>query len=293
MKYAELLADFSWEEVIKSFDWDVQEKFNMGHECCDRWADHPNRVAIYWEDEEGNTDVWTYKRLKEQSNRMANALRSLGVKKGDRVAGLLGKDMELIITVLATWKIGAVYVPMFTAFAQEAIKYRLQDCDCKILVTNQEQAAKLENVSISSQLILIDGLTSNGLTFWEFIGSFSDEHKTEPTNMMDLSVIQYTSGSTGMPKGAAWAHKILISSYPYVRYGLGVEEDDLLFGGADLGWAYGLINCTFVPLSYGTTLLIYKGPFNVEKVYSLLEKYRVTNFAYAPTAYRLMMSYGS
>ncbi|MDQ1001830.1 acetyl-CoA synthetase [Neobacillus niacini] len=292
MNYQELLDGFSWEKVVKTFDWNVQEKFNMGHECCDRWADDPNRIAIYWEDAEGNTDVWTYKRLKEQSNKMANALRSLGVQKGDRVAGLLGKDMELIITVIATWKIGAIYVPMFTAFAQDAIKYRLEDCDCKILVTNQEQALKLEKVSIPSQLLLMDGLTADGSTFWEFIDSFSDEHQTEPTNVMDPSVIQYTSGSTGMPKGAAWAHKILLSSYPYVRYGIGIEDDDTMYGGADLGWAFGLINCTFVPLSYGISILVYKGSFNVEKVYSLLEKYEVTNFAYAPTAYRLMMSYG-
>ncbi|MBM4761810.1 AMP-binding protein [Bacillus sp. B15-48] len=292
MNYKELVDGFSWEKVIKTFDWDVSEKFNMGHECCDRWADDPNRVAIYWEDAEGNTDIWTYERLKEKSNRMANALRSLGVKKGDRVAGLLGKDMELIVSVLATWKVGAVYVPMFTAFEQEAIKYRLTDCDCKIMVTNREQANKLKNVSIPSELLLIDDLRKNGETFWEFIDSFSDKHETESTDIMDPCVIQYTSGSTGMPKGAVWSHKILLSSNPYVRYGIGVEDDDLMFGGADLGWAFGLINCTFVPLSYGIKLLVYKGSFDVEKVYSLLEKYEVTNFAYAPTAYRLMMTYG-
>lgn len=292
MKYQELMDSFSWEKVKKTFDWNVDQQFNMGHECCDRWADDPTRVAIHWEDAEGNTDVWTYQRLKEKSNRMANALKSLGVQKGDRVAGLLGKDMELIVTVLATWKVGAVYVPLFTAFAEDAIKHRLEDCGCKILVTNQEQAEKLENVSIPSEMVLIDGLTSSGQTFWEFIHSFSAEHETVATNIMDPCVIQYTSGSTGLPKGAVWAHKILLSSYPYVRYGIGVEDDDIMYGGADLGWAFGLINCTFVPLSYGVELLVYKGKFDVEKVYSLLEKYQVTNFAYAPTAYRLMMTKG-
>nr|WP_263326592.1 AMP-binding protein [Neobacillus sp. Marseille-Q6967] len=293
MRYTELREGFSWEKVLKTFDWDVHEKFNMGHECCDRWADDPNRIAVYWEDEAGNTDVWTYKRLKEQSNRMANALRSLGVQKGDRVAGLLGKDMELIITVLAAWKIGAVYVPMFTAFGPEAIRYRLEDAGCKVLVTNQEQAQKIADLNISSTIILSDGLTEEGLTFWEFIQSFSNNHETEATNVMDPCVFQYTSGSTGMPKGAVWAHKILISSYPYVRYAIGVEDDDLFFGGADLGWAFGLINCTFVPLSYGNQILAYKGPFSVEKTYYLLEKYKITNFAYAPTVYRMMMSAGS
>ncbi|WP_338452749.1 AMP-binding protein [Niallia oryzisoli] len=293
MKYNELFESFSWEKVLKTFDWNVDEKFNMAHECCDRWAEDPLRVAIYWEDESGKTDVWTYMRLKEQSNRMANALRSLGVQKGDRVAGLLGKEMELIITVLATWKIGAVYVPMFTAFGPEAIRYRLENSGCKVLVTNQEQAVKITDLNLSTKILLKDGLTNTGQTFWEFIQSFSADHETEPTKVMDPCVIQYTSGSTGLPKGAVWAHKILVSSYPYVRYAIGVEDNDRFFGGADLGWAYGLINCTFVPLSYGVSILSYKGSFNVEKTYQLLEKYSITNFAYAPTAYRLMITYGA
>ncbi|WP_458413475.1 acyl-CoA synthetase [Schinkia sp. CFF1] len=293
MLYEQLLDSFSWDKVIKTFDWDIHEKFNMGHECCDRWAADTNRIAVCWEDEAGNTDVWTFHRLKEQSNKMANALRSLGVQKGDRVAGLLGKDMELILTVLATWKIGAVYVPMFTAFGPEAISYRLNDSGCKVLLTNQEQAQKIAGMDIPCKLILADGSSSDCLSFWEFIQPFSSEHEIEPTNIMDPCVIQYTSGSTGMPKGAVWAHKILLSSYPYVRYAIGVADDDVFFGGADLGWAFGLINCTFVPLSYGVNILAYKGSFKVEKTYQLLEKYNVTNFAYAPTAYRMMMASGS
>lgn len=293
MNYAELRDDFSWEKVVKTYDWNVHERLNIAHECCDRWADDPNRVAIYWEDEKGNKDVWTYFRLKEQSNRMANALRSLGVKRGDRVAGLLGKDMELILTVLATWKIGAIYVPMFTAFGPEAVTYRLKDADCKILVTNQEQAKKIEGQQVSCELLLTDGLSGNGLTFLEFIQQFPAEHETESTTMMDPSVIQYTSGSTGMPKGAVWAHKILISTYPYMRYAIGIENDDRFLGGADMGWAYGLMNCTLCPLSLGISIVVYKGPFQVEKYYQLLERYEVTNFAYAPTAYRMMMAAGS
>lgn len=293
MKYEEMFSNFSWNKVLETYDWNPNEKLNMAHECCDKWADDPNRVAVYWEDEAGNTDVWTYKRLKEESNRLANALRSLGVKKGDRVAGLLGKDMELILTVLATWKIGAVYVPMFTAFGPEAIKYRLTDADSKVLVTNREQAKKIENEDISCKLLLTDGLTSEGQTFWEFVRLFSDIHEMEPTSIMDAGVIQYTSGSTGLPKGAVWAHKILVSSYPYLRYAIGIEDDDILLGGADMGWAFGLMNCTLCPLNFGISIVVYKGPFNVEKYYQLLEKYDVTNFAYAPTAYRMMMASGS
>jgi len=293
MEYKELLANFSWESVLKTFDWDGTGKFNMAHECCDRWAENPNRVAIFWEDEQGNTDKWTYRSLKEQSNRLANGLKSLGVKKGDRVAGLLGKDIELLITVLATWKIGAIYVPMYTAFGPEAIMYRLEDAGCAVLVTNKEQNEKLKHSKVNAKVILTDGESIGELNFGDFIQSFSSIYETEPTNIMDASVIQYTSGSTGLPKGAVWAHKILVISYPYVKYGIGLEENDMFYGGADLGWAYGLINCTFAPLSFGVPVLIYKGPFDVEKTYYLLEKYKVTNFAFAPTAYRVMMSYGT
>ncbi|SDI09882.1 acetyl-CoA synthetase [Alteribacillus persepolensis] len=292
MKYEELMNRFSWEEVIKTFDWDMNEYFNAAHECCDRWADDPNRIAIYWENEAGHKETWTFHKLKEQSNRMANALRAKGIKKGDRVAGLLGKDMELYVTVLAVWKIGAVYVPLFTAFGPEAIRYRLENAGCKVLLTNQEQANKLKRTDISTELILIDGLTKNGQTFWEYINSFSDEHETEKTDVMDPCTIQYTSGSTGLPKGAVWAHKIFVSSYPFLRYGIGVEPGDRLYGGADPGWAFGLINCTFAPLSFGISILSYKGPFDVATVYRLLEEYKISNFAYAPTAFRMMMAAG-
>ena len=182
---------------------------------------------------------------------------------------------------------------MFTAFGPEAIRYRLENSGCKVLVTNQEQAEKIADLDLSTKVLLKDGLTNTGQTFWEFIESFSADHETESTKLTDPCVIQYTSGSTGLPKGAVWAHKILLSSYPYVRYAIGVEDHDRFYGGADLGWAYGLINCTFVPLSYGVSTLCYKGSFNVEKTYQLLEKYNITNFAYAPTAYRMMMTYGS
>ncbi|SER86529.1 acyl-CoA synthetase [Psychrobacillus sp. OK032] len=293
MIYQEILNDFSWDSVLKTFDWTPNQTFNMAFQTCDRWADDANLVAIYWEDEAGNKEKWTYQKLKEKSNRMANLLRSLGVTKGDRIAGLLGKDMELIVTVLAVWKIGAIYVPLFTAFGPEALEHRLNDSECKFLVTNKEQKKKIEGKNISVQTILIDGLFQGELTFMEYVDTFSAEYKIEFTNIMDPCVIQYTSGSTGLAKGAVWAHKILVSIYPYQIYAVGTQKEDRFFGGADLGWAYGLIQSTFAPLSFGVPILIYKGKFKTKKVYQLLQDYEITSFAYAPTAYRAMMAEGS
>ncbi|WP_077210577.1 acyl-CoA synthetase [Bacillus dakarensis] len=293
MKYEELIENFSWEEVKKKYEGDPDGKINFAHEVCDRWAKDPNRVAIYWEDSLGNTETWTYRKLQEKSNQMANALKSIGIKKGDRVAGLLGKDMELVVAILGTWKIGAIYVPLFTAFGPDALMHRSQDSGVSLIVTNKEQASKLEGRDVSFQLLLTDSVNNEGKTFWEFVDSFSTEHETVLMDALDPAVIQYTSGTTGLPKGAMNAHKGVYSLYPYLTFALNVEEDDVFFGGADLGWSYGLMACTFGPLSLGAKIVMYKGPFEAEKVFQILEKYEVTNFTYAPTAYRMMMAAGT
>lgn len=293
VSYKEIKEGFSWEDVLKFYDWNPLERFNMAHESCDRWAkSNPNKVAIYWEDEFGKKETWTFLQLKEKSNQMANLLQSYGVKRGDRVAGLLGKDLELLLTVLATWKIGAIYVPLFTAFGPEALEHRLADCDCKVLVTNKEQATKIEGKQLSVQKIVIDTTFPGDMSFRNFLESFSKEYQTVSTKLMDPSAIQYTSGSTGLPKGATWGHKILLSIYPYQKFSTATGDNDVFYGGADLGWSYGLIQCTIAPLSFGVSVLIYKGRFQVEKTYQLLQNYKVTNFAFAPTAFRAMMAAG-
>ena len=293
MDYDKLVSQFSWEGIKGEFDWNWDEKFNMAHECCDKWALDEERIAVYWENEKGETASYTYLELSQYSNQLAHVFKELGLGKGDRISGLLGKEIELVLTVLAAWKIGAIYVPMFTAFGPKAIDYRLRDSGCSMVITNKEQAQKIRNKDI--QLLLIDSNLAEGntLPFWKSLLSSSSSFQKEQTKIDDPAVIQYTSGSTGMPKGAVWSHKILVSSYPYVRFAMGLKKKDIFFGGPDMGWAYGLMNCTFFPLSLGTSIVIYKGKFDVQKVYRLLEKYHVTNVAYAPTAYRMMMSAGA
>ncbi|MFC4024021.1 acyl-CoA synthetase [Oceanobacillus longus] len=292
MKYEELIENFSWTETRRQVVGDPDGVFNLAIEICDKWADDPNRIAVYWEDEAGKEEVWTYKKLKEKTNQMANALKSMGIKKGDRVAGLLGKDMELVVTIIATLKIGAVYVPLFTAFGPDALMYRLGDVKANLLVTNKEQVRKLDDQNYSFEILLVDGLTSNGESFWEFVESFSIDYEVENTLAIEPAIIQYTSGTTGLPKGAITKQQSGYSLYPYYKFAMHIEEDDVFFGGADLGWSYGLGPCTLAPLSLGAKTVIYKGPFEPERVFQVLDKYQVTNFAYAPTAYRMMMATG-
>ncbi|MFB4474251.1 acyl-CoA synthetase [Oceanobacillus caeni] len=292
MKYEEIVSKFSWDEIRAYYEGNPNGEMNIAFEMCDRWATNPKRVAIYWEDETGKKEVWTYNKLKEKSDRMANVLKSMGVKKGDCVAGLLGKDMELVVTILATFKIGAIFVPLFTAFGPDAIMHRLTDAGVSLLLTNKEQLNKLEGQNLPFDILLADGITKDGKTFWELVDSFSSQHKMERTLGNDPAIIQYTSGTTGLPKGAISRHKTVYSLFPYWKFAMDLEEDDIFYGGADLGWAFGLVACTIGPLTFGAKVILYKGPFDAEKIYRILDEYQVTNFAYAPTAYRMMMALG-
>ncbi|PID03069.1 acetate--CoA ligase [Sporosarcina sp. P2] len=293
MNYEEMMHMFSWEDAETQYEGDPNGVMNIANEICDRWAKDPKRVAIYWEDELGNKETWTYCQLKEKSDKMANALQSMGVTRGDRVAGLLGKDMELLVTILATFKVGAIFVPLFTAFGPDALVYRLKDAGVRLLLTNSEQSTKLEGKELSIDLLLTDGQTNDGKSFWEFVNSFSSEFTMERTLGNSPAIIQYTSGTTGMPKGAITKHKVVYSLHPYWKFALNLEEEDVFYGGADLGWAYGLIASTIGPLSQGAKIVFYKGPFDPKKIYKLLSEYQVTSFAYAPTAFRMMMALGS
>jgi acetyl-CoA synthetase len=297
MNYASLTASFSWEDVFNHFDWNPRERFNVAHEVCDRYAEDPSRIAVFHEDQFGNQQTITYRELRDWSNQMANVFRKLGIKKGDRVCALLPKNPALIVYILAAWKVGAVYVPLFTAFGPQAIEYRINHSEARVILTNQNQRSKLpsrEKVPSLEHIFVIDGtMYPNDLSFWETLTLESAEHRTEEMTVDDLLAIQYTSGSTGMPKGAMWSHNMLINIFPYMRYAIDLRNDDIFLGGADPGWAYGLIFCTFAPMSFGVPIVFYEGPFKPESYYSLMEKYNVTNFAYAPTAYRAMAAAGS
>jgi acetyl-CoA synthetase len=295
--HSSLTASFSWETAFQHYDWNPRERFNVAHEVCDRYAEDPTRIALFYENHLGEKRTITYRELRDWSNQMANVFRKLGVKKGDRVCALLPKNPALIVYILAAWKVGAVYVPLFTAFGPQAIEYRINHSEAKVILTNKEQRSKLpprEKMPTLEHIFVIDEATDhNDLPFWETLTKESTEHEIEETTVDDLLAIQYTSGSTGMPKGAMWSHNLLINIYPYMRYAIGLRDDDIFLGGADPGWAYGLIFCTFAPMCFGVPIVFYEGPFKPETYYSLMEKYHVTNFAYAPTAYRAMVAAGA
>jgi len=304
--YDEFVAQFSWDQVLAHFDWPVTEKFNLGHELCDRWAKHPTRadaLAMRYETKDGSQGGYTYRQLRDLSNRFAAALTILGIQRGDRIAGLMPKIPAFLPMLLGIWKTGAVYVPIFTAFAAPAVAYRLRDSEARLVITTEtylpviRESQQLANglTALEQVLVVADpGQMFEGhtLNFWALLEAATPDFQAVEMQLDDVAVLQYTSGSTGNPKGAMIANTFALALYPYARYALNIREDDVFWGAADPGWAYGGIICLPSPLLLGNTVLWIEAPFTAVHTWQVIERYGVTNFSAAPTAYRALAAAG-
>jgi len=268
---------------------------------CDRHARIPDKVALFYEDAQGNAEKYTFRELLDLSSKMAGFLRSIGVKKGDRVAAMLPKTPELVITTLAVWRLGAAYLPLFTAFGPDAIDYRLQDSGCEVIVTNAAHRPKLTGTSIYKQgklsVITVPEQRAKGIergdySFWHELERAAAVVETTPVNGDDLLIMLFTSGTTGSPKGVQVPIKALASFEAYMRFGLDMREDDMYWNMADPGWAYGLYYNLIGPLLMGKSTLFFNAAFSPAEFFRVMSKYRVTNFASAPTAYRALRAAG-
>ena len=268
---------------------------------CDRHARIPEKVALFYADARRQASKCTFRELQTQSSKMAGFLQSIGVGKGDRVAALLPKMPELIITTLAVWRLGAAYVPLFTAFGSDAIDHRVGDSGAKVVVTNAAQRPKLTETACYTKgkiaVVTIGdeggkGIEKGDYSFWNELEKAPSADTPVPVSGEDLLIMLYTSGTTGSPKGVEVPVKALASFQAYMEFGLDIREDDMYWNMAGPGWAYGLYYNLVGPLLVGKSTLFYGGAFSPADVFRILSKYQVTNFASAPTAYRALKAAG-
>jgi acetyl-CoA synthetase len=276
---------------------------SVAYYLCDR---HDGaKIALRYEDANGNRQAFTFAQLRELSERFASVLCDLGVTKGDRVATLMPKSPELVIALLAIWRLGAVHVPLFTAFGPQAVAYRVENSGARVVVTDSANRSKLNGnaegayavdteqvrvVTVSRQ----DGvpLCPGDVSFREALETATPFRESITVSGDDLFILLYTSGTTGHPKGVEVPVRALAAFEAYMRFGLDLRDDDVFWNIADPGWAYGLYYGIVGPFLLGNANILFNAPFKVEEAYRILEEYGVTNFAAAPTVYRSMRAKG-
>jgi acetyl-CoA synthetase len=297
--YHHIRETFTWDSVFQFLDGLPGGGLNIAYEAVDRHTNGPRRdkVAIRWLDKNCQAHDYTYLDLKRLSNKFANILVRLGVEHGDRVFVLAGRIPELYIAALGALKNRSVFCPLFSAFGPEPIFQRMARGEAKVLVTTEKQYAKKiaaqRDELLSLEYILLtdveEDIDEDVLSLPRLMDKASDLFNIPPTDPEDMAVLHFTSGTTGMPKGAVHVHKAIYVHYLTALYALDLHPDDIYWCTADPGWVTGTSYGIFAPLSHGVTEIIDEAEFDATRWYRILEEQGVTVWYTAPTAIRRLM----
>ena len=256
---------------------------------CDRHD--PDAVAFTIIDADLSGRDITYGELKTESEKVAAALAELGVSEGDRVATLMSKSADLVFTLVGIWRLGAVHMPLFTAFAWPAIEMRITGGDAKVIISDADQRGKIEKTDVP---VVVAGLADcpeareGDLDLATIVAAQEPGRPAAVTGPNAGMVMLFTSGTTGTPKGVVVPVRALAAFHQYIETGLDVRADDVFWNGADPGWAYGLYYGILGPMAVGRRSLLLHARYSPELAFAVLQYFHVTNFAAAPTVYRTM-----
>ncbi|HMA30660.1 MAG TPA: AMP-binding protein [Casimicrobiaceae bacterium] len=283
-------------EIHAAWRWNVPPDFNIARACCGRWAADRARFALYWEDEDGSREALTFWDLQQRANRLSNALRAAGVDRGDRIALILPQRPETIVAHLAGHQLGAVIVPLSFLFGPEALEYRLHDSGAKVAIVDGQSLPNLAPVRDRcprlEQVIGVAGAHAGGVIAWEgFIDKASSHFAAVATRATDPAFLIYTSGTTGPPKGALMPQSCVIGNLPgFIHSHDGYpQQGDLFWSPADWAWTGGLMDALLPTLYFGQPIVGYRGRFDPERAFRLIERYQIRNTFLFPTALKMMM----
>jgi acetyl-CoA synthetase len=263
---------------------------------CDRHD--PAKIAYRFVAPDLSARDLTYRELRQESEQLAAGFAAIGVKPGDRVATLMGKSRAYVITLTAIWRLGAVHVPLFTAFAPAAIALRLIASGATLVVCDEAQRSKLEPGEAipagAPWRVVTTGPAAGGDIPFDRLLQSSSPAPARAALGGHAPIIQiYTSGTTGPPKGVVVPLRAVAAFQMYAEYGLGLQLDDRFWNAADPGWAYGLYFGVIASLTTGVESFLFESGFSPEATLDVLERYGITNLAAAPTVYRSIRSSGA
>jgi acetyl-CoA synthetase len=291
----EAARKFSWKQARRRLAGLPGGGLNIAHEAVDRHAKgaHAARTAIRWLASDGVRRAISFAELAALSNRYANVLRALGVEKGDVVFVLCGRIPELYCAVLGGLKAGAIVSPLFSAFGPGPIRTRVNLGRGRILITtNSLYERKVAGVH-AEMPTLRHVLRVDTPPARQLIDAASESFSVEPTTEDDSALLHFTSGTTGMPKGALHVHGAVIAHYASGLYALDLHPEDVFWCTADPGWVTGTSYGIVAPLVHGVTSVVDEAEFDAGRWYRLLEEERVSVWYTAPTAIRMLMKGGA
>lgn len=301
--YEELTRNFSWSIAEKELEYKPGDVINIGWHCSDRICrkGHGSKIALYYEGFGGTEKSYTFNDIRLAGNTIGAFLRSQGINEGDRVCLFMDRIPELYLSFLGILKIGAIVQPLFSAFGDESLFVRLENAGTRAVITQKKHLSKVRKIRATLPnlefVIIVDNVKPSELEPGEILFSLENAEPVEefeicPTQAETHSLLHYTSGTTGQPKGVKHVHYSIMSQYLTTKWVLDLRDDDIYWCTADPGWVTGTSYGIIGPWSLGVTQCVLDTGFSAQAWYKFIEKYRITVWYSAPTAIRSLMKAG-
>ena len=285
----------TYEQLYASFRWNIPARYNIAADVCDRHAADPSKVALIGEAADGKAWQMTFRDVQRKANQLANLFVATGLVKGDRVMLLLGQNPWTAIAHVACWKAGLVSVPVSTLFAADAVAYRLNLVSARILITDQANLpTALRTLTMATEVVrlyLIDGHGPEAESLPGALESARDAFTNVDTAADDPAFLNFTSGTTGSPKGALQAHRSMLGHLPGAEFGLDFfpQPGDIMWSPADWAWLAGLMDVLMPAWYHGVPVLTFRAPrFDPEQAFAMIGRHQVRTALLVPTMLRLM-----
>ncbi len=290
---------FTWAKIAEQFDGLPSGGLNIAHEAIDRHANGllGNKAALIWLGERGERKIYTFSDMKKETSKFANVLAELGFSKGDRIFTLSTRLPELYIAAMGILKNRSVMCPLFSQFGPEPILQRMQRGNAKALLTTQALFEKkirplLDQLPELQTVLLIDAEEDESehvRSLKRLMENASDIYEILPTDPEDMSILHFTSGTTGMPKGVVHVHKAMFTQWASGKYVLDFHPSDIYWCTADPGWVTGTSYGIITPWLHGITNVVDESEFDAVRWYTTLQNEKVSVWYTAPTAIRRLM----